>query len=122
VETLGGRVSGLQGTVQRIKVTNGEVVEVVLIGDQITDAGLAHLAGLPSLQSLVLYKTEITAAGLVHFQKMPALRRLELAGPQTVSPRFTDSDIANLREALPNVRVHDGAPVAPPPPPPPPPQ
>ena len=170
VETLGGRVSGLQGTVQRIKVTNGEVVEVVLIGDQvtdaslahltgltalnylrlrdtqitdaglahlaglpvlatldlrdtqITDAGVAHLTGLPSLQSLVLYKTEVTAAGLVHFQKMPALRRLELDGPQTESPRFTDADIANLREALPNVRIHDGAPVAPPPPPPPPPQ
>ena len=110
METLGGRVSGLQGTVQRIKVTNGEVVEVVLIGDQITDAGLAHLAGLPSLQSLYLDGTEVTAAGLVHFQKMPALRYLTLDGPQTQTPRFTDTDIANLQEALPNVRIDDGAP------------
>ena len=167
VETLGGRVSGLQGTVQRIEVTNGEVVEVVLIGDQvtdaslahltgltaleeldlwgtqitdaglvhlsglpvlvtldlrdtqITDAGLAHLTGLPSLQRLVLYDTEVTAAGLVHFQKMPALRRLALSGYFS-SDRLTDADIANLQEALPNVRISDGAPTAPfrPPPPP----
>ena len=62
--------------------------------------------------------TQVTAAGLVHFQKMPALRQLALSGSQTPSPRFTDADIANLQEALPNVLIQDGAPVAPPLPPP----
>ena len=87
---------------------------------QVTDAGLAHLTGLPSLQRLVLYDTDVTAAGLVHFQKMPSLSRLELSGYFS-SDLFTEADIANLREALPNVQIEDGAPVAPPPPPPPPP-
>ena len=90
-----------------------------LQGTPITNLGLAHLTGLAALERLYLYDTEITAAGLVHFQKMPALRYLALDGPQTQTPRFTDADIANLREALPNVRIDDGAPVAPPPPPPP---
>ena len=111
VETLGGRVRQNE---------QGEVVEVRLSGTRVTDADLAHLTGLPSLQSLVLYKTEVTAAGLVHFQKMPALRRLALSGYAS-SDRLTGADMANLQEALPNVRIHDGAPVAPPPPPPPPP-
>ena len=108
VETLGGG--------RGYENEQGEVVEILLIGDQVTDTGLAHLAGLPSLQSLVLYKTEVTAAGLVHFQKMPGLRRLALSG-YVSSDRLTGADIANLQEALPNVRIHDGAPVAPPPPP-----
>jgi len=58
------------------------------------------------------------AAYNLHLQKMPGLRRLALDGPQTEFPRFTDADIANLQEALPNVRIDDGSPVAPPPPPP----
>ena len=91
VETLGGRMSQNE---------QGEVVEVVLIGDQVTDASLAHLTGLPSLQSLDLEGTDVTAAGLVHFQKMPALRHLGLSGCFS-SDRLTDADIANLREALP---------------------
>ena len=89
-----------------------------LQGTPITNLGLAHLTGLAALERLYLYDTEITAAGLVHFQKMPALRRLALSGYFS-SDRLTDADIANLREALPNVRIDDGAPVAPPPPPPP---
>ena len=92
-----------------------------LRGTQVTDAGLAHLTGLPSLQRLVLYDTDVTAAGLVHFQKMPSLSRLELSGYFS-SDLFTEADIANLREALPNVQISDGAPVASLPPPPPPPQ
>ena len=84
----------------------GALEELRLLDDytadsEVTDAGLAHLTGLPSLRMLVLYDTEVTAAGLVHFQKMAALRGLELSGSQTLSPRFTDADIANLREALP---------------------
>ena len=91
-------------------------------GTQVTDAGLANLTGLPSLQRLVLYDTDVTAAGLVHFQKMPSLSRLELSGYFS-SDLFTEADIANLREALPNVQIEDGTPVAaiPPPPPSPPP-
>ena len=94
--------------------------QLYLSGTQVTDAGLAHLTGLPALRQLDLFGTEVTAAGLVHLQKMPALRRLGLSGYFS-SDRLTDADIANLREALPNVRISDGAPITPPPPPPPPP-
>jgi len=89
---------------------------LTLGGTQVTDAGLVHLAGLTALEELRLYDTEVTAAGLVHFQKMPALERLYLSGYFS-SDLFTDADIANLREALPNVRIDNGEPVPPPPPP-----
>jgi hypothetical protein len=45
----------------------------------VTDAGLAHLAGLTRLEELCLNGTKVTAAGVVHFVKGRAtLRRLEL--------------------------------------------
>ncbi len=108
------------GLVHLSGLTTLEILD--LGGTQVTDAGLANLTGLPSLQRLVLYDTDVTAAGLVHFQKMPALSWLELSGYFS-SGLFTEGDIANLREALPNVQIEDGTPVAaiPPPPPSPPP-
>ena len=102
-------------------LTTLEGLGLGLGGTQVTDAGLAHLTGLPSLRMLVLYDTEVTAAGLVHFQKMPALSWLELNGGYFSSGLFTEEDIVNLREALPNVQIEDRTPVAIPPPPPPPP-
>ena len=73
---------------------------LVLNGTAITGPGLAHLTGLPALKSLHLGGTQVTAAGLVHFQKMPALRHLGLSWYFS-SDRLTDADMANLREALP---------------------
>lgn len=90
-----------------------------LCATPITDRGLAHLTGLAALGRRYLYGTDVTAASLVHLQKMSALRCLGLSGSQAPSQRFTGADIANLREALPNVRIDDGSPVPPPPPPPP---
>jgi len=133
VETLGGQVSqNEQGEVVGVELSGSELTDAGLVhlagltaletlelnSTEVTDAGLAHLTGLAALETLYLWDTQVTAAGLVHFQKMPALRQLELAlsGSQTLSPRFTDADIASLQEALPNVRIR---PVAPPPPPPP---
>jgi len=84
---------------------------------QVTDAGLVHLAGLTALEEIDLSYSQVTAAGLVHFQKMPALRQLGLSG-YLLSDLFTDADLANLREALPNVGIDDGAPPPPLPPPP----
>ena len=46
----------------------GEVIKVTFNGSQITDAGLAHLAGLTKLQSISLPK-QITDAGIAELQK-----------------------------------------------------
>jgi hypothetical protein len=101
VETLGGRErQNEQGEVEHVTLSGTEVTDAGLAhlsglpaletldlsGTQVADAGLAHLTGLPSLQSLNLYGTEVAAAGLVHLQKMPALRRLGLSGYRRLKP------------------------------------
>ena len=60
VETLGGRVSQNE---------QGEIVGVRLSGPEVTDAGLAHLAGLPALESLYLSDTLVTDAGISELQE-----------------------------------------------------
>ena len=57
----------------------GEVVNVFLFDTKITDAGLPHLKGLTSLQTLNLDLTEITDAGLVHLKGMTKLQTLGLS-------------------------------------------
>ena len=132
-ETLLERVGGFTGTHERsVWLPDGTDTDLALLApftewgaleelnlsdSEVTDVGLAHLTGLPALKNLGLGGTQVTAAGRVHLQQIPASRRLAVSGSQTKSPRFTDADIANLQEALPNVRISDGAPIAPPPPP-----
>ncbi len=60
VETLGGRVSQNE---------QGEVVGVRLSGPEVTDAGLAHLAGLTALKELDLTRTDVTDVGVAELQK-----------------------------------------------------
>ena len=47
----------------------GEVVEVLLINTQITDAGLVHLKALTELQELNLRDAKVTDAGVADLQK-----------------------------------------------------
>jgi hypothetical protein len=61
VETLGGHVSQ--------KNEQGEVVEVYLSRTRVTDADLAHLAGLPALEHLSLTYSKVTDAGVAELQK-----------------------------------------------------
>jgi hypothetical protein len=44
----------------------------------VTDAGLAHLARLTSLQTLVLSETQVTDAGLAHLAGLKSLQSLNL--------------------------------------------
>ena len=69
----------------------GEVVEFLLIGDQVTDASLAHLTGLTALKVLNLLFTHVTDAGLAHFTGLQALEILFLANTQV-----TDACLAHL--------------------------
>ncbi len=57
----------------------------------VTNAGLAHLAGLTNLKELNLSETGITDAGLVTLKGMKSLQRLELCGT-----RITDAGLEHL--------------------------
>jgi internalin A len=64
-----------------------------LTGTGITDAGLAHLAGLDELRLLQLDGTKITDAGLAHLRgRLPNLKALLLHGTAV-----TDAGLAHLR-------------------------
>ena len=67
-------------------------------GTDVTDAGLAHLAGLASLQRLHLEKTRVTDAGLAHLAGLENLSYLNLY--QTA---VTDAGLAHL-EGLKNLK------------------
>ena len=71
-----------------------------LIDTQITDAGLVHLAGLTSLQTLILWSTQITGPGLVHLRGLTSLQELFLSDTQ-----ITDAGVAKLKEVLPDCSV-----------------
>ncbi len=58
---------------------------------QITDAGLAQIAGLPQLQALYLYNAQITDAGLLHIARLNRLRWLYLGTSQ-----ITDAGLKHL--------------------------
>ena len=63
----------------------------VQLGAEISDAGLAHLKGLPKLQSLLLNDTGIGDAGLAHLSELTELVVLHLNGT-----KVTDAGLAHL--------------------------
>jgi Leucine-rich repeat (LRR) protein len=68
---------------------------------QITDGGLAGIAGLTQLQSLNLDRTQITDAGLAHLAGLTQLRDLRLRN----NPQVTDEGVKKLQQALPKCRI-----------------
>jgi hypothetical protein len=74
-------------TIERCRKLLGEqpwidVGYLICAKSQITDAGLAHLRGLPQLRSLSLDSTSVTDAGLVHLRFLPELAELNLANTE----------------------------------------
>ncbi len=59
----------------------------------VTDAGLVHLTGLTSLQDLDLWSTAVTDAGLAHLKGLTSLHRLDLSWCELV----TDAGLAHLK-------------------------
>src|SRR5436190_1767277 len=55
---------------------------IYLDGTQVTDAGLAHLAGLTDLESLWINETRITDAGLAHLRELDRLTEVALNDTQ----------------------------------------
>jgi internalin A len=73
---------------------------LVLNATQVTDAGLAHLSGLMTLERLTLVATQVTDAGLAHLTGLTGLETLNLSETQV-----TDAGISELQKALPNCRI-----------------
>ncbi len=63
-----------------------------LIGTDVTDAGLEHLKGLTNLQKLNLFGTKVTDVGLEHLKGLTRLQELNLGGCNV-----TDAGLANLQ-------------------------
>ncbi|MCX7425435.1 MAG: hypothetical protein NTW96_07400, partial [Planctomycetia bacterium] len=74
----------------------------------VTDAGLKHLARLPSLISLELGDTELTDRALADLRGMTRLEYLGVSGT-----RMTSEGVKRLREALPTTRIDFTPPAAP---------
>jgi ribosomal protein L37E len=54
-------------------------IQRLSLGKRITDAGLAHVAGLYNLEVLTLSQTQISSAGLAHLQNLKKLYELHLS-------------------------------------------
>ena len=83
IKKLGGKVSLNK---------SGEVIQVILSGQKITDAGLEHLKSLTSLMILDLKDTQVTDAGLKHLNGLTSLTVLFLDNTQ-----ITDAGLVHLK-------------------------
>ncbi|MEO2031137.1 MAG: hypothetical protein ABGZ35_03525, partial [Planctomycetaceae bacterium] len=70
IKKLGGSV--------RSDAKSGEVISVLLRGEQITDVVLEHLKGMTSLKLLRLEYTQITDAGLENLKGLTSLTGLSV--------------------------------------------
>ena len=72
-----------------------------LDGTSVSDAGLAHLAGLTGLRWLYLYSTSVSDAGLAHLAGLTGLQWLYLS-----DTGVTDAGVAAFRAAHPGCEVY----------------
>ena len=72
-----------------------------LFNNQITDAGLAHLADLKQLETLDLRRNaRVTDAGLVHLEGLTNLKQLYL-----IRTGVTPAGVARLQQKLPRTKI-----------------
>lgn len=74
--------------------------EIYLDHTQVTDVGLRHLARIPGLEHLWLNDTRVSDAGLVQLTELTKLRRLYLH-----NTLVTPQGVRELQKALPNCRI-----------------
>jgi hypothetical protein len=70
---------------------NPQAQSLVIRGTRMTDAGVAHLAGLPNLHELILEAPGVTGSGLSHLAQLEHLWRLRIVGNQV-----TDQSLAQI--------------------------
>ncbi len=66
----------------------------------ISDAGLANLAGMKKLETLIIVNAAVTDAGLEQVKKLTNLKRVALA-----KTNVTEAGVASLKAALPNCNI-----------------
>ena len=88
------------GAILEVDPTGQTVITCRLNEAAISDADLEHLKSLTNVQSLTLSEIPITNAGLEHLKGLTNLQTLQLIGTQV-----TDAEVADLQNALPNVRI-----------------
>ena len=81
-------------------IPDGLVKALLSLEVKITDAGVAHLRGLPRLQIVALEEAAITDAGLAHLKALTQLQELSLKGTEV-----TETGIRELQKAQPKVKV-----------------
>jgi len=86
IEAMGGRVFRDE------KLPSHPVVDVVLIGNQFTDATLKYVTELKGLHRLNLSVTKITDAGLNELKELKGLQELHLGHTQ-----ITDAGLKDLK-------------------------
>ncbi len=67
----------------------------------VTDAGLAKLAGHPSLRSIKLERTNVTDAGMAHLQKVPHLEDLDVRRTGITAAGYKEIGKNHLTQAPP---------------------
>ena len=77
-----------------------ELRRLSLTNTDVTDAGLAHLKGLARLESLNLERTKVTDEGLKHLLGLTKLQTLKLQGTAV-----TREGAQKVREALPGCKI-----------------
>jgi Leucine Rich repeat len=95
------QVLEMNGTVRRDETKPGTpVVGVDLSGTQISDAGLAHLKGLTTLETLYLSGTRVSDAGLAHLKGLTTLKTLHL-----FRTRVSDAGVTEFHRVMPKVKM-----------------
>jgi hypothetical protein len=108
-------LDGLEDQLRRINVSQSDItdaglariagmanlIQLRLASEKVSDAGLVCLAELHELRHLHLIDMPISDAGLAHLHELKSLESLYLDGT-----RATDDGMRQLVEALPGVHVH----------------
>jgi hypothetical protein len=108
-------LDGLEGTLRRINISQSKITDAGLAriagmrslnqlrlgSEKVSDDGLACLAQLRELRHLHLIDMPISDAGLAHLHELKSLESLYLDGT-----RATDDEMKRLIEALPGVHIH----------------
>src|SRR5579864_6795255 len=96
-----GKYLGRQGAAKLASLKDlPELRRLDLCATYVDDAALANIENLTELRELDLSITSVSDAGMKHLEKLTNLRSLDLR--QT---KVTDAGVAELRQALPGVRI-----------------